>query len=141
MLHTIKQFRGPLLGFAIGLSLSLPVDASAQVLEQDSLALVALYNSTNGPNWDIQFNWLQAPVAMWEGVEVSDSRVTKLDLSDNGLTGELPNEIGNLTKIRLLWLNKNQLSGQIPPAIEPELGDRIGLKVRPFFLPIAHTAP
>jgi hypothetical protein len=40
-----------------------PIITKAQVNVQDSLALVALYNSTDGPNWRKQF-WLltSAPV-------------------------------------------------------------------------------
>ncbi len=35
----------------------------AQVTEQDSLALVALYNATDGSNWADNTNWLTAPVS------------------------------------------------------------------------------
>jgi len=42
--------------------------AKAQVNVQDSLALVDLYNSTNGPNWSNHTNWLtKAPVSTWYG--------------------------------------------------------------------------
>jgi len=41
---------------------------SAQVPAQDSLALVALYDSTNGANWTNNTNWLLAePVDNWYG--------------------------------------------------------------------------
>ena len=32
------------------------------VVEADSLALVALYESTGGPNWFSNRNWLEGPV-------------------------------------------------------------------------------
>jgi len=35
------------------------------VVSADSLALVALYNSTDGPNWTDNTNWLTAPVSQW----------------------------------------------------------------------------
>jgi hypothetical protein len=39
---------------------------TAQVNVQDSLALVALYNSTDGPHWKNHTNWLTAqPVKNW----------------------------------------------------------------------------
>jgi hypothetical protein len=38
------------------------------VNNQDSLALVDLYNSTNGPQWNSDENWLTGPVAMAAGL-------------------------------------------------------------------------
>ena len=45
--------------------------ARAQVTEQDSLALVALYNSTNGPGWTDNSSWLTGPASSWFGVEIN----------------------------------------------------------------------
>ncbi len=42
------------------LALALLVPARAQILQQDSLALVALYDSTNGASWTNNTNWLTA---------------------------------------------------------------------------------
>ena len=49
----------------------------------DREALVALYNATNGPNWDDNENWMSdAPLGEWEGVSTSDDgRVTGLNLN------------------------------------------------------------
>ena len=66
----------------------------AQVTEQDSLALVALYNATDGPNWVNNTNWLTTPVSQWNGVTVAGDRVTDLRLRRNLLTGEIPNGLG-----------------------------------------------
>ncbi len=38
--------------------------------EQDSLALVAIYNAMDGPNWYYNENWLTGPVSTWSGVHV-----------------------------------------------------------------------
>ena len=38
----------------------------------DSLALVALYNATNGDYWNNNENWLSGPVETWYGVEVNN---------------------------------------------------------------------
>ena len=61
--------------------------------------LVALYNSTNGPNWTNNTNWLtDAPLGDWHGVETDENgRVTKLELGFNNLSGSLPPELGDLT--------------------------------------------
>ena len=38
---------------------------------QDSLALVDLYNTTNGNNWRDHTNWLKGPVYSWFGITCS----------------------------------------------------------------------
>ncbi len=45
---------------AFTVCLSTSVSAKAQVDVNDSLALVDLYNSTNGPGWYSNDNWLTA---------------------------------------------------------------------------------
>jgi len=91
--------------------------SKAQVQEQDSLALVVLYNSTNGPNWANNMNWLSGPVPSWHGVQTSGDRVIILDLADNQLNGSLTEEIWNLTSLQSLSLSNNQISGSIPSAV------------------------
>ena len=81
---------------------------SAQVLEQDSLALVALYDSTDGANWTNNTNWFSGPVSTWYSITVSDNRVTRISLIWNNLAGSLPPEIGNLPLLEKLILNVNQ---------------------------------
>ena len=87
-------------------------------MTNDSLALVALYNSTDGPNWTNTWD-LSQPVSSWYGVTIStDScNVTRLDLDDNNLTGSIPSEIGNLYNLTYLSFHTNQLSGNIPSEI------------------------
>lgn len=68
--------------------------------QQDSLALVAIYNAANGLNWSRKDNWLTGNVSSWHGVTLnSQGRVTKLNLTRNGLSGTIPDEIGNLTEL------------------------------------------
>ena len=82
----------------------------------DRGALVALYNATAGPNWERNRNWLsEEPIDRWYGVRTDrNAQVTDLDLSGNGLRGELPGEIGSLPSLVELDLSRNQLSGTIP---------------------------
>ena len=115
----------------------------------DIVALVALYESTNGSTWG-------ESLGEWHGVKtaVIGGRVTELkldlrnyrkagyeligkippeldlltglktlNLENNQLSGEIPPELGNLTSLTELLLNGNGLSGKIPP----ELGNLIAL--------------
>ncbi len=92
----------------------------------DRAALVALYEATDGPNWDDNRNWLtDAPLYAWEGVWTDASgRVQKLNLSWNGLAGEIPPELGDLANLEVLRLDGNDLTGEIPP----KLGDLANLE-------------
>src|SRR6266542_1586930 len=101
--------------------------SNAQVNQQDSLALVDLYNSTGGPNWVNHTNWLTSnPVSTWYGIiSVSNGRVIHINLETNNLTGQLPSSIGNLQKLGTLRLAVNQLSGSIPSSI----GNLVNLQV------------
>lgn len=89
----------------------------APVDEEDSLALVALYNSTNGDIWKNKENWLNGAVSTWDGITVTDGRVTGIDLGMNNMIGQLPSEIGNLNKLRVLKFHNNHIHGPIPPGI------------------------
>jgi len=43
--------------------------------------------------------------------------LTSINLSLNDISGEIPSEIGNLTNLQLLYLQNNQLTGEIPSSI------------------------
>ena len=85
----------------------------------DRDALIALYEATDGPNWEEQTNWLSnAPLGSWEGVSVNaEGRVTGLNLVSNGLAGHLPPELGWLTELTSLDLRINSLQGHLPPEL------------------------
>ena len=82
----------------------------------DREALEALYQVTGGPDWSDRTNWLSAsPLGEWFGVDTdSNGRVTSLALPGNGLSGEIPPELGDLTNLQELDLRSNELSGVIP---------------------------
>ena len=108
---TSTRFMLPILA-----ALALLAPARAQTLEQDSLALVALYNSAGGASWTTTWD-LNTPVSTWNGVTVSGGRVTYLNMVNNNLSGPIPSEIGVLTSLTLLSLSNNQLTGPIPTQI------------------------
>ncbi len=93
--------------------------------DSDRAALVAFYQSTNGLNWTNKANWLSdQQMGAWHGVTTDGSgRVTHLELPQNGMTGQIPPELGNLDNLLLLNLSWNRLSGPIPP----ELGNLASL--------------
>ena len=86
-------------------------------------ALLALYQATGGDNWINNTNWgSNELVREWHGVITDDQgQVIGLELSSNGLTGGLPADLAwdAFTNLELLNLSDNQLTGQIPE----ELGD------------------
>ncbi len=92
-----------------------PCSLDGQVSQQDSLALVALYDSTGGPDWWNNSNWLtSAPVSTWHGITVEDTNVVEINLNQNGISGSLPEEISNLSELAVLNLRSNNLVDPIP---------------------------
>ena len=87
------------------------------VSQQD--ALTAFYQSTGGPDWFDSRNWgTSRPLRDWHGIIVDDDgRVTELNLRNNGLTGPIPPELGDLTSLTELILSFNGLTGPIPPEL------------------------
>lgn len=68
----------------------------------DVKALTALAISTNHANWKQSDNWLQngTSICTWFGIVCNTAgRVTSVDMTDNGLEGELPDELKYLTEL------------------------------------------
>lgn len=109
--------------------------ASPEELAQDRAALIAFYNSTGGANWynsqqgkgawpvndpnAIVTSWDPNTNSGWYGITTEPSgRVTGINIENNNLNGNLPPQIGQLTKLYYLILKNNTLlSGNIPNQI------------------------
>ena len=104
-------------------------------LVKDCMLLLSVHDRLAG---DVFLNWsAYTPIAHWEGISISDARVTALILNDEDLafndgerlewlrlTGSIPPELGQLTELEYLSLSDNDLTGPIPP----ELGQLTKLK-------------
>jgi hypothetical protein len=114
--------------------------AKAQVSPQDSMVLVEFYNTTNGPNWVNNSNWLVTRVPLWYGIFLDPSsyyvliiqlpnnnlsgyisplatqlsHLAALILSGNNITGQLPDWLGNCQNLNNIVLEDNLLTGSIP---------------------------
>ena len=132
-----KQNGDPLLvknvptgGFKAGnvYTLYLNGDEVENMKAREREALVALYKATNGDNWTNNTNWCSdKPIHEWYGVGVDSyelERVNRLFLSNNNLSGVIPEEIGNLEGLKELYFDGNNLKGSIPESI----GNLKGLK-------------
>ena len=104
-------------GDTASLTFTITVGSEPSAMLTDREALVALYNAAGGATWTSNANWLSdRPLSEWHGVTTdSAGRVTGLNLNNNALSGSLPPELGNLTRLRSLLLHNNpDLSGPLP---------------------------
>ena len=82
-------------------------------------ALTALYDATGGQDWKIDDGWLgDGALDKWLRVTTDENgRVTDLDLGSNQLSGEIPAELGNLSRLELLYISDNDLTGALPQSL------------------------
>ena len=92
-------------------------ESSRQV---DSLALVAIYNASDGANWTKNKWELDKPIDTWPAVTVTDGRVTALKLTTSGVIAQdwtLPEAVGDLAELTELRINSNKLVGNLPESL------------------------
>ncbi len=88
----------------------------------DSLALVAMYESMHGDAWVDNGGWLTERVEFWVGVNTVEEvdvdvwRVTILNFPRNNMTipGPIPPEIANMTYLERFFKDVNLISGEFP---------------------------
>ena len=76
----------------------------SQVPQIEREALLALYNSAGGPSWTEFWEIADTDECTWYGITCNNDSVTSIMLSDNGLNGIIPSELGNLTNLTGLYL-------------------------------------
>ncbi len=93
--------------------------------DSDREVLRDFYDATRGASWTNNANWLSdRPLSEWHGVTVNgQGQVTQLNLRDNNLTGQLPAELGKLTSLEVISLDRNGIGGSLPA----ELGNLTNL--------------
>lgn len=95
------------------------------VTQRDSIALVEIYNSTDGDYWQSgsQYaDWdLRKTMDNWTGVTIDiidgARRVVEFRMPNSKMEGRLPAEIRYLTELSVLDISYNTLSGEIPTEI------------------------
>ncbi len=131
-----------------------PVSSAAKVTTRasDSLALLELYEHTNGPGWRFNAGWLsEAPIEQWFGVKTAlivnegDTLkvVVELHNSSSDAGGTLPDlNLPNLERLELTFM---RLTGDIPNFNLPRLkflslsGNKFDGTIPAFNLPELET--
>ncbi len=120
------------LGNAVGAELGAPDTAIVTIIDNEMPfcetitgmdkseceALVAIYNSTNGDQWNDNTNWTVTTTPCdWFGVTCGGGHVTRLYLWYNNLSGTLPAEIDQLVYADVIRFEHNEICGEVPPSV------------------------
>ena len=85
----------------------------------DREVLDSLYTKTGGEHWNSKDNWLtDKSLNTWSGIATDEEGyVTEIFLPWNNITGNIPPELGNLSRLEGLVVYGNNLTGRIPPEL------------------------
>lgn len=84
---------------------------------RDRAAMEALYQSTNGAKWLNNSGWMQGDPCTypyWYGLYCLEGRILEIDLAYNGLDGDIPSELAQVTALQAIRIYSNVLTGEIP---------------------------
>ncbi|MDW3651696.1 MAG: S8 family serine peptidase [Bacteroidia bacterium] len=117
----MKKLRALLLSvILVGLSSQLYAQQVTPVNPQDSLALVTIYNNTNGSRWVRGWD-LGSPASTWSGVDINgNGQVIALSLAENNLRGTFDgyDPRTQLTALSTVELTDNFLTAiSLPPSV------------------------
>jgi hypothetical protein len=93
------------------------IEKSGGVPAVEKRALLKFFESTGGNEWKIKTGWdgeNEMDVAEWEGVTVSNGKVSEISLPGNNLKGEIPECLIELMHAHGFDFSSNSLSGVIP---------------------------
>ncbi|TGO02157.1 hypothetical protein PN36_29595 [Candidatus Thiomargarita nelsonii] len=77
-------------------------------------ALIALYDSTDGDNWRLNWGWKMTNTPCnWHGVTCQTGTVEKLELPSNKLNGAISKKFFKLKKLESLVLSDNEIDASI----------------------------
>jgi hypothetical protein len=94
--------------------------AVTEIPQAECEALVAFYVSAGGDNWYNNTGWLHTMTpCSWFGITCDVGHVSRLAMDQNIPDGILSPEIAHLTELKVLRLTSNGLAGEIPA----EIGD------------------
>ncbi len=93
-------------------SISSFAQCECNVIANDSLALVDIYQSTNGRNWSNPWQ-LNQKATTWIGITIENKRIVALNLNGRNLVGQLPNSLSRLSELRTLNISSNNLTGSL----------------------------
>ena len=90
--------------------------AQSIIPQSEQAALLEIYDQCGGSDWASGYNWRTARTpADYTGVLISGGHVQGISLDGVGLTGQLPKSFfTSLPELRIVSLSNNKLSGPIP---------------------------
>ncbi len=108
----------PTLPLAPSIPTEVPADPPLFPASMDQDVLVELYHAAGGKNWSLPINSPNISVCEWPYVTCNDNlRVVALNFKEAGLVGTLPNSIGRLDKLKILYISGTGLRGTIPASL------------------------
>ncbi|MEN8218622.1 MAG: Calx-beta domain-containing protein [Pseudomonadota bacterium] len=86
----------------------------SEIPKNECKALVALYDSTKGENWENNSGWnvTNSPCS-WNGVSCQGGHVTELSLGNNNLKGSISKNFFKLKQLKKLDLSDNEIDRSI----------------------------
>lgn len=102
----------------MGVSHTITITQTADDSERE--ALMDIYERMGGAQWLQKYLWdSERALNYWYGVKIEHGVVTELDLSMNNLIGELPQSISKLKHLKRLCLagNKDGITGSLPESL------------------------
>lgn len=108
----ISDFVLVILRMAILMLCVLPVSTIAQSAASDAAAMQQLKQTLKLPS---TLNWSNSDPCHWQNVRCDpDSRITRIQIGSQGVSGSLPASIANLTNLQVFELMNNNISGPLP---------------------------